>query len=332
MRKYKFLQRVIVLILGFAIAILTVPKAMALVKDDFNQNESGLSEDVAIYPPHINGLPSEDKPPKPKYAPGEIIVKFKEEAGAVLYRRVSPVELSVATISTGLSSIDSLNTKHKVKKIDPVFKKLKQRQLRTGMTYQAITEEIKNKFPQRAARAPRDAKAPNLANIYKLTSEDKNTNILAICEEYKKDPNVEYAEPNYIVKVQEVPNDPYYSSSGSWGQDYDDLWGMKKISCENAWDISKGKGVIVAVVDTGIEYFHEDIAENVSGIEDVYIRILSQIGHPIDQPLIASAQVIPQDGANMKVIKSESEAIIDKWLADITKITEMITRGELDTF
>lgn len=75
-----------------------------------------------------------------------------------------------------------------------------------------------------------------------------------------------------------------------------------------------------------------DIATNVSGIEDVYIRILSQIGHPIDQPLIASAQVIPEDGANMKSIKSESEAIIDKWLRDITKITEMITKGELDTF
>ena len=76
----------------------------------------------------------------------------------------------------------------------------------------------------------------------------------------------------------------------------------------------------------------KDIAANVNGIEDVYIRILSQIGKPIDQPLIASAQVIPEDGANMKVIKSESEAIIDKWLGDITKITEMIVRGELDTF
>ena len=75
-----------------------------------------------------------------------------------------------------------------------------------------------------------------------------------------------------------------------------------------------------------------DIAKNVEGIEDVYIRILSQIGKPIDHPLIASAQVIPKDGANMKTIKSESEAIIDKWLADITTITDMITRGELDTF
>ncbi len=75
-----------------------------------------------------------------------------------------------------------------------------------------------------------------------------------------------------------------------------------------------------------------DIAENVPGIEDVYLRILSQIGKPIDQPLIASAQVIPQDGASMKMIQSESEAIIDKWLSDITKITDMIAKGELDTF
>ncbi|HEX7628418.1 MAG TPA: methionine adenosyltransferase, partial [Candidatus Methanoperedens sp.] len=76
----------------------------------------------------------------------------------------------------------------------------------------------------------------------------------------------------------------------------------------------------------------KDIAANVSGIEDVYIRILSQIGHPIDEPLIASAQVIPQNGANMKDIISESEAIIDKWLKDITKITDMTTKGELETF
>ena len=75
-----------------------------------------------------------------------------------------------------------------------------------------------------------------------------------------------------------------------------------------------------------------DIAKKVAGIEDVYIRILSQIGHPIDQPLMASAQIIPETGANMNEIKSESEAIINQWLEDITKLTEMIARGELETF
>jgi len=76
----------------------------------------------------------------------------------------------------------------------------------------------------------------------------------------------------------------------------------------------------------------KDIAAKVPGIDDVYIRILSQIGYPIDQPLIASAQVIPENGANMNNIISESRAIIDEWLANITKITEMTTRGELETF
>lgn len=75
-----------------------------------------------------------------------------------------------------------------------------------------------------------------------------------------------------------------------------------------------------------------DIAKNVPGIQDVHIRILSQIGKPIDQPLIASAQVIPEEGANMAMIKSESEAIIDQWLADVTKMTEMIANGEIETF
>ena len=81
--------------------------------------------------------------------------------------------------------------------------------------------------------------------------------------EYSANEAVEYAEPNYIVKAMLVPNDPYYSSSGSWGQSYDDLWGLKKIQAEKAWDISQGEGVVVAVVDSGIDYTHEDIKDNV---------------------------------------------------------------------
>lgn len=76
----------------------------------------------------------------------------------------------------------------------------------------------------------------------------------------------------------------------------------------------------------------QDIAEVVPGVIDVYIRILSQIGHPIDQPLVASAQIISERDANMRVIRSEAEAVIDQWLEDITKITEMVANGEVSTF
>lgn len=60
-----------------------------------------------------------------------------------------------------------------------------------------------------------------------------------------------------------LPNDPYYSSTSSWGQPYDDLWGLKKIDIVNSWSKSDGEGVVVAVIDSGLDYNHEDIRDNV---------------------------------------------------------------------
>ncbi len=60
------------------------------------------------------------------------------------------------------------------------------------------------------------------------------------------------------------PNDPYYSRTGSWGQAYDDLWGVKKIGLSSAvWDLYKGEGIKIGIVDTGVLLNHEDIAANI---------------------------------------------------------------------
>jgi S-adenosylmethionine synthetase len=75
-----------------------------------------------------------------------------------------------------------------------------------------------------------------------------------------------------------------------------------------------------------------DIVRQVPEVQDVYIRLLSQIGKPIDQPLVASAQIIPKEGISFAKVKSEAEVVIDDWLSNVTKITEIVIRGELNTF
>ncbi len=77
-----------------------------------------------------------------------------------------------------------------------------------------------------------------------------------------------------------------------------------------------------------------DIAEQVEGVEEVYVRILSQIGRPIDEPpLVASVQVIPpKKGYSIEAIQKPAYEIADAWLADITKIQKMILEDKLSVF
>jgi len=74
------------------------------------------------------------------------------------------------------------------------------------------------------------------------------------------------------------------------------------------------------------------IAAEVQGIDEVYIKILSQIGKPIDEPHIASIQIVPKDGVDMKSLEDGATEILDEWLANIPKLQEMLFRGEISTY
>ncbi|MFA5331838.1 MAG: methionine adenosyltransferase [Methanoregula sp.] len=76
----------------------------------------------------------------------------------------------------------------------------------------------------------------------------------------------------------------------------------------------------------------QECVKNVDGIEEMYVRLLSQIGKPIDYPLVASVQVLPKKGVTLKDINSEINGIVDDNLAHVTSITEKVIRGELKTF
>ncbi|MFF2286127.1 S8 family serine peptidase [Peribacillus butanolivorans] len=71
-----------------------------------------------------------------------------------------------------------------------------------------------------------------------------------LIEELEDQKNVEYAEPNYLFKKMESPNDPAYI----------DQWHHKTLGTQAAWTKSMGsKEMVVAIIDDGIDRNHEDL-------------------------------------------------------------------------
>ena len=71
---------------------------------------------------------------------------------------------------------------------------------------------------------------------------------------YAKDPAVVFVEPNFRMQLFETrPDDARYG----------ELWGMERIRAPEAWSIStESPEVVVAVIDTGIRYTHQDLRDN----------------------------------------------------------------------
>src|SRR5215216_3534684 len=69
-------------------------------------------------------------------------------------------------------------------------------------------------------------------------------------------PDVLYAEPNYILRAAVVPNDPLLASLGQYA--------LTKIGAQQVWDNrTSTDSVVVGVIDQGIDFNHQDLAANI---------------------------------------------------------------------
>ncbi|HPQ20076.1 MAG TPA: S8 family serine peptidase, partial [bacterium] len=126
-----------------------------------------------------------------------------------------------------------------------------------------IKDELVIKFKESVS----ESKKNNLLKTHKLTKLKRNQKlrnekikistgkkVKDIIDILKKNKDIEYIEPNYVIEASEIANDSYYSEQ----------WGLKKIEIEEAWKINEGENdVIIAVLDSGLDLAHLDLQANI---------------------------------------------------------------------
>lgn len=144
-----------------------------------------------------------------------------------------------------------------------------------SVSLNATLADLKVNSFTKVAKVGKNSKTDEeLFQWYKITTDSDLGTLEA---ELKKLPFVKTVEKNYVVRAFFTPNDPYYLSSGTWGQAYPDLWGIKKINPEPAWDQTHGSAsIIVADIDTGIDRNHVDLKNN------IWVNSREILGNKID--------------------------------------------------
>ena len=162
-----------------------------------------------------------------RYAPGEIIVKF----------RGSPAVTSAGNDSNEIQTFSRLLTDRMPGS--------------TGWRLRGVRPVIGN---LRRQHQRRDLASPDLSRVYRVSlSDGDQAGLDALVRAYRRMPEVEYAELNPIISACATPNDTLLA-----GQ-----WAISKIQASAAWDTCVGTFTpIVAVIDSGVDLGHRDLKAN----------------------------------------------------------------------
>lgn len=195
------------------------------------------------------------------FVPNEVLVRFKDEVIVV-----SGAQLK----SAGISSVDKTLKDYGINSIERLF------------------PEAKKLRGAKIVKDPhgRDMKIPNLDNIFRIkiptlkSTNSRPVDVFQFIEEMKALPEVEYAEPNYILSVDNslpsgpviygkemenqqktrglksgfVPNDPLYNQQ----------WYIPAVKADEVWNQTTGDTTqVIAILDTGVDWSHPDLKNKI---------------------------------------------------------------------
>ena len=86
------------------------------------------------------------------------------------------------------------------------------------------------------------------------------------------------------------------------------------------------------IYNVAAELIAKKIYEEVKGIQEAYVKLVSQIGKPIDKPLLSSVQLITENNISFRSIKYEVKEIVKSELKNITNITQLVLNRKVQLF
>jgi len=169
------------------------------------------------------------------------IVRERCLQGSVLVRLQQPLTARAAdgsfSLQTGYSALDAFIARSAVHRIDYAL---------TASKY--------------TPRHPEAFRRWGLDRTYRFHV-THDTDLLDLVEAFSALPGVDYAEPDYVSAAESesvIPDDPQFGIQWQYDQSLDaDMDGPQ------AWDIAKGAGTVIAILDTGLDFTHEDIADQI---------------------------------------------------------------------
>lgn len=202
---------------------------------------------------------------EPQFVSNQILIKFKKDSVTRVQAKQSQTRAkeppTVSATDTGIAQLDKINSDFKVTGI--------QKSINSSSGVQTKSVNSGSDLDQWYTL--------NLNIPKKVLTGDPSKNIIDskdpkqityqnLLETYRQTDGVLTAEPVYIVKTSMIPNDSLYSSydyTSTYTSPLGDLWNLKKIGAEQAWDKTTGNGVVVAVVDSGVDYNHPDLKNSI---------------------------------------------------------------------
>ncbi|MBF0386711.1 MAG: S8 family serine peptidase [Candidatus Omnitrophica bacterium] len=192
----------------------------------------------------------------PEYSPGRLIVKFKE--GTVQSSSVAASLVSGQGASTSAAQAVSFV---KPAAFAGVQKKYGFQDMHRLFPVEGLTVGI-----QRSLTSNTPTVVDPFKNVYVIDI-NAQADVRRAVRDYQDNPNVEFAQPDYMAK----------SSLTTSATTIENLqWPLTLIGAPAAWEVSKGAGTIVAIIETGVDINHPDLLPNlwrnpnetINGIDD----------------------------------------------------------------